>query len=267
MVIAWVCALGAAGCDLPENYLDVDGPRYAGDYASDEPEVRDHLMIVSYNLKFGRDIEAARDALRSPYLAGADVILMQEMGPDGVDQLARDLALRYVYYPGSVHDEGDFGNAVLSPWPIVEDHKVITPHADPYNGRRRPATAAVVDIDGVRVGAWSVHLAIPTLGLGARLDQIDAVAEDAAQLDGIRVVGGDFNTADWGAQDQTIDVMRDHGHRWVSSGAVETVERFGARWTLDFVFADGLAPIGSGVFAGESGSDHPPIRAVVEWPP
>jgi endonuclease/exonuclease/phosphatase family metal-dependent hydrolase len=261
-----IVALSATGCDLAENYLDDDGPRYAGDYATDEPELRDHLKVVSYNLKFGREIDTARDALRSAYLSDADIILMQEMDGDGVDELARQLEFRYVYYPGSVHEGGDFGNAVLSPWPIVDDHKVITPHADPFNGRRRPATAAVLDIGGTRVGAWSVHLAIPSLGLGGRLDQVDAIAEDAASFDGVRIVGGDFNTADWDAGDQTVDTMDSHGYVWASPGAIETVERFGARWTLDYVFADGVAPIGSGVFDGDSGSDHPPIRAVLEWP-
>jgi endonuclease/exonuclease/phosphatase (EEP) superfamily protein YafD len=256
-----------AGCDLAENYLDLDGPRYAGDYAVAEPDERDQLVVVTYNLKFALELEAARDALASPYLAGADVIVMQEMNADGVDFLARELALRYVYYPGSVHERGDFGNAVLSPWPIVADHKLITPHADPFNDRRRPATAAVIEVAGTQLGVWSVHLAIPTLGLGYRLDQVEAIADDAVGFDGVRIVAGDYNTADPGSGDQTVATMQRYGYTWVSTGATETVERFGERWTLDYVFADGLIPVSSGVFAGDSGSDHPPVRAVLAWPP
>ena len=292
-------------CTIEPNYLDPDGPRYVCDYTSAEPDPGGPLRVVSYNLAFGRNVPAAIAALETGPLAGADLVLMQEMDAPGVDQIAKALGLRYVYYPASVKHDQDWGNAVLSRWPLVEDHKLLLPYADPFSNSRRIATAARIDIGGREALIYSTHIATPSLGLGARLEQLETIiddagdagvaghtgdtcdagvaadaadaadtpdsddatdaafaadGDDAADASDLPVlIGGDLNTADPGSAGQVRDLFAGRGFAWASKHATDTGSAFGFDATLDYVFARGLEPQGSGTFAGDSGSDHQPI--------
>ena len=132
-----VAALVAASsaCATRANFVDVAGPRYAADYArrrsapqrpSGAAPERGTLKVVSYNVRYGEKIEEAIDVLaRTRELADAQVILLQEMNPQGVDRIARELGCDYVYYPASLRRSGrDFGNAVLTRGRIVADARV-----------------------------------------------------------------------------------------------------------------------------------------------
>lgn len=252
--------VGLAGCELAHNYLDADGPRYAGDYAAPEPPAAETLLVVTYNLAYAVEIDRAIAVLRAPPFTDADVILMQEMDADGCDRIAAALGLRYVYYPASVALQGrDFGTAVLSRHPIAADHKLILPYAEPLNGRRRNATAAQLTIGGRPLSVWSVHASVITLGLGARLDQAQTVIDDTAQVDGPVIVAGDFNTADPDSARQTVELFNANGLEWASSGSGNTSRSAGLDFLLDFVFTRGLTPLEAGVFRGDAGSDHQPV--------
>lgn len=264
LAVSTVCLIG---CDpIERNYLKPDEPRYAGDHTVAEPTPGDVLRVVSYNLLLGREVAVAVAALGSEPLAGADVILMQEMNAEAIDELAAALQLRYVLYPASVKHGQDWGNAVLSRWPLVDDHKVLLPHADPYTNSRRIAVAARVDFDGVDILAYSTHIATPSLGLGARLDQVEAILDDAADV-APALIGGDFNTADPGSADQMIDLLGGREFTWASDDATATGTAFGLTdATLDYVFARGLSARASGTFTGEAGSDHRPVWVEIDLP-
>ena len=263
----WVLlASFALACSIEPNYTNPDGPRCYGDYAAGEPELGDVLRAVSYNLEFGREVETAIAALETEPLAGADVILMQEMEAGGVEAIAAALGLRYVYYPASVKHGRDWGNAVLSPWPMRDYRKVLLPWADPYTNSRRIAVTATLEIGGVDLAVYSTHTATPSLGLGARLDQIEAILDDAGDSAPV-AIGGDLNTADPGSGGQVRELFGDRGFDWASDGATDTGSAFGSDATLDYVFTRGLTPRRSGTFAGDSGSDHQPIWVELEPPP
>lgn len=260
------------GCSIEPNYLDPEGPRYAGDHATSEPTPGGPLLVVSYNLAFARDVPAAIAALQTEPLAGADIVLMQEMDGPGVDRIADDLDRRYVYYPASVKHDKDWGNAILSRWPIIEDHKLLLPWADPFSNTRRIAVAARVDVGGDELLVYSTHIATPSLGPGARLDQVEAIIDDAdeAGSDGDSdlpaLIGGDFNTADPGSAGQVRDLFAGRDYAWASPGATDTGSAFGFDATLDYIFARRLDANDSGTYRGESGSDHQPIWAELAPP-
>ena len=183
---------------------------------------------------------------------------MQEMDASGVETIAAALHLRYVYYPASVKHGRDWGNAILSRWPLLDDHKVLLPHADPYTDTRRIAVGARMQIGARAVLVYSTHIATPSLGLGARLDQIQTIVDDAGDA-ALAVMGGDFNTGDPGSAGQVLDLLETGGFAWASEGARGSGSRLGYRVTLDYVFARGLAASRSGTFEGQAGSDHQPI--------
>ncbi len=106
------------------------------------------------------------------------------MDSEGVDRIAAALKLHWVYYPASIKMGRDWGNAILSRWPLSEDRKLLLPHGDPYSNTRRIAVAAQADVGGRPVLVYSTHIATPSLGLGARLDQIQNIVDDAAGATG-----------------------------------------------------------------------------------
>jgi endonuclease/exonuclease/phosphatase family metal-dependent hydrolase len=112
-------ALAATGCRAVLNYQSPLGPRYAG-----------ALRVVTYNVQWGRHVERAINVLktRAP-LTDADIVVLQEMDAEGTRRIAEALGMGWVYYPAAVHPKrgSDFGNAILSRWPIVADEKLMLP--------------------------------------------------------------------------------------------------------------------------------------------
>ncbi|MBT8492832.1 MAG: endonuclease/exonuclease/phosphatase family protein, partial [Deltaproteobacteria bacterium] len=149
----------ALACELDSPYLDPDGPRYAGDYSQPDAMLASPLRVVSYNLEFGREVDTAIAALQTSELGNADIVLMQEMDADATERIAEALSLAYVYYPASVKNGSDFGNAVLARVPITSDAKLLLPHADPYTASRRIATSATVESPEGTIRIYSTHTA------------------------------------------------------------------------------------------------------------
>jgi hypothetical protein len=112
------------------NYNQADGPRYAGRFGRAGSLGR--LRIVTFNLQFGREIERA-------------------------------LGYDYVYYPAAFHPLGgqDFGNGIMVRGRILSDHKVPLPHPSRSRRLQRIAVAADVEVAGLRLRAYSVHLETP----------------------------------------------------------------------------------------------------------
>lgn len=254
-------AFACAGCELAHNYTDPHGPRYAADYAAEEqaPSRLPELTSVTFNVKFGQEYErAASEMTGSPALSRADVLLLQEMDAEGSDFIAAQLGLNYVYYPGSVQHGRDFGNAVLSRWPIVSDEKIILPHKNPTDGRQRIAVCAVLATPLGDARACSVHTETPWLGPRARLDQARMVRDHVAGAAEVTVVAGDFNTGDPGALEDTVRLYADGGFRW---GSREVGDGLG---TLDITFVRELEPLDSGEVA-TGASDHRPQWVDSDW--
>jgi endonuclease/exonuclease/phosphatase family metal-dependent hydrolase len=247
------------------NYLDPDGPRYAANYAEEcESETSPELEVVTFNIKFGEHYDVAAEELASdPRLSQADVVLLQEMDAPRTDAIARHLHMNYVYYPGSVHENGrDFGNAVLTHWTIVADEKLILPHRDPRNGRIRIAVQATIASPRGELSAYSVHTETPWLGPRGRLEQAEAVVDHALASGRSVIAGGDFNTSDPGSVDETVELFRSAGFTWASDGIGETAGIF----TLDHIFVRKLAALTAGTVSTKA-SDHRPAWAVVEFLP
>jgi hypothetical protein len=120
-------------CAGTVNYLNASGPVYIGDYgrkaSSSTPDnpvtatendgsglKRLPLRVVTFNIAYALQIDEALAVLREEtLLRRADVVTLQEMDAPGVDRIARDLGLNYVYFPSGVHPkfDRDFGCAVL----------------------------------------------------------------------------------------------------------------------------------------------------------
>lgn len=256
-----VAALAAGSCRFSDPYLDPTGPRYAGGEARPPANTArlDTLKIVTFNVEYGRDVEGAVAVLlETPELAEPDIVLLQEMDAEGTRRVAEALEMAYVYYPAAfrIRTDQDFGNAVLSRWPIVADEKLLLPHTAIVGGGRRTATVATLDVDGRRVRVYSAHLGtIVNLSYRARANQMRTVLRDAALHPRV-VLGGDLNQGKLG------HFALERGYSWPTMDGpwTATVGR------LDHILLKGLDPVepeGAGtVLDNRDASDHKPVWAL-----
>ncbi|HEU5074680.1 MAG TPA: endonuclease/exonuclease/phosphatase family protein [Polyangiaceae bacterium] len=253
-----------AGCSVVYNYDDPEGPRFDGQYSAAAQSSANEFTLVTFNIQFAARVSTAIDEIEdNPALSEAGVLLLQEMDNPGSDAIAEHFGFDYVYYPGSKHQGKDFGNAVLSRWPIVDDHKLILPHRNPSNGRIRIAVAASLDTPEGLVHVYSVHTETPWLGPRARLEQSEAIADDAAPLAGQLAIGGDFNTLEGDSVDETAEIFTDRGYSWATKSVTDTVDSPVGAFTLDHVFTKGYEVLSAHTQRTDA-SDHQPVWVVLQ---
>jgi endonuclease/exonuclease/phosphatase family metal-dependent hydrolase len=253
-------------CAPATNLLSLTGPRFEGHYARPVPPAlapAAGIRVVTFNIRFAREIARAIEVLRHDSLRGADILALQEMDEAGADRIARTLGYDYAFYPAVIHPTSGryFGPAVLSRWPIERSWKVLLPHAGWTRGQRRTATAAVLRVRNTRILAYAVHLETPVqLSDAGRRDQVMAVLDDAADFRGPVVIAGDFNSEGVGL------LLARRGYLWLTRRVGPTVAWF----SWDHVFVRGLAPArprSAGVVPEVRGaSDHHPVWGVALTP-
>jgi len=260
-ILLLLCLWGARTARAVDNYPDPRGPVFRGDFARALPSFDGRVQVVSWNIRFGEEVETAVTELRhNPNLRRADVLLLQEMDETGVAQIAQSLAFNYVYFPASVHSHHgrNFGNAILSPWPLSQPEKVLLPYANPSNAQRRIAAKAVVTIGGAPLVVYSAHTETYWLGRRGRSAQADALAAAVPGGETAVIVGGDFNTV------TPADVVRLAGQftavglERASAAAGPTVAVAGIDVAADHIFARALPVLAAGV-EETAVSDHRPV--------
>lgn len=250
----------ASSCAPALNYVEPDRPRYVGHFAV--PDTEPAFRVVTFNVKFAREIDRAARLLREhEELRGADIVALQEMDAGGTERIARALGMDFVYYPAIRHpgSERDFGNAILSRWPLSDDRKLVLPHHSRFRGMQRIAVSATAATPLGPVRVYSVHLETPG-GIAAvnRQRQAAAVIRDAQAYPRV-IVAGDLNSRAVG------EVFEWYGFRWVTKDLGSTISLFA--WDHVFVRGLHLAGKSAGIVRDNQGaSDHLPVWAVLEVP-
>lgn len=221
------------------------------------------LRVVTFNLKYARRVDRAIVALQSyAPLRDADIIMLQEMDAPATRRIADALGMGYVFYPSGVHPRTrrDFGNAILSRWPITADAKLMLPHLGRLRHGRRIATAATIQIGDQTVRLYCLHLGtLWDVGWGKRRDQARVILEDAAAYP-LAIVAGDMNSHGIGKE------FRDAGYLWPTEHNSFTTVIF--NWDHIFLKGFGSPTKGVGVARDTLGmSDHFPVWAVATLKP
>ena len=248
---------GRTGQSLP----DKTGPRFSGGHSRPgRPEAR-ALRIVTFNVKFSRHVDRALQLLeKSQALQDLDLLALQEMDEAGVEKIARRLGLNYVYYPAVVHSAHgkNFGNALLSPWRILEDQKIFLPHSGQIEKMQRIAVAATFKIGKRKVRAYSLHLGTALEILPRqRKHQVEAVLADAERFSGPIIIVGDMNARGIGR------FLEKQGYFWATKSVRRTISLFA--WDHIFLRNFESSPKGEvGVVKdNRQASDHRPVWMVL----
>ena len=257
--------LATSGCTPGLNYLEA-GPRYTGGqpplvrHASYSSAPGRHgLRLVTFNVKYGEQVDSAISVLRhTPELQSPDVVALQEVDAAGAERIAAALGLRYVYYPATFHPkyDRDFGNAILTAWPIVDDSKILLPHWGRFRKTARTATAASLLIGSDTVRVYSAHLGtMAEISPRDKREQAAALLADATQHRVVAILG-DMNCYGIG------HAFTAAGFDWVTDKNPKTFAI--GRW--DHVFLKGLSlahDSATGVIRNtRKASDHRPVWVV-----
>lgn len=229
------------------NYLSPDFPFCSNfNISRKDSAAISKITVVSFNIKFSKNIDLAIAQIRAEGLENADFFLLQEMDHPGVKRIADELIYNYIYYPAAIHSRHgkNFGNAILSKWDICEHQKIILPHKDP-DQLRRIAVRATVKVGSRKVDVYSVHLGTLTTSLiwtKKRVEQVQTIMENVKKKSPrYCVIGGDLNTLFPRHEGRVRNVFINNGFKHSSRSITWTVKKFYLfEITLDHIFDKGF---------------------------
>ena len=265
--VGWVLLLVLTGCSQTRNYSKPNEPFFEGSYSQNKKEFTGSIKVVNWNTNYAEQLDQIIEALtEEETLKDADVLLLQELDEVSLDLLAQRLKYNYVYYPATIHHHHDknFGNAVLSPWPLDNPKKIILPNSDPDSKQDRIAVRADVLMDDFNLVAYSVHLDHFWM-LPSRSDsQVEVLAKEVAKDTHPIIIGGDFNTWIPGSIELLDQLFGEIGIGRVSLGAGPTLEVIdGVNLATDHIFASDFFASSTGVWEDFEVSDHSAVWAIL----
>ncbi|MCD4778952.1 MAG: endonuclease/exonuclease/phosphatase family protein [Candidatus Omnitrophica bacterium] len=195
--IALLCVSISACSWIPlYNYTLKDRPKYVNNHTNQNKTTYDgSIKVVSYNIKHSKKMDKAIKLIKEhEKLADADIIFLQEMTPDGIIQIAHALNYNFVYYPAILHPQlkKDFGNAIVSKWPLSDDYKIILPPIT-HKSRQRIAIGATVKINNKTINVFSLHMGI-FIRPDERKNMVDLIINSVDETCQYSIIGGDFNS-------------------------------------------------------------------------
>ena len=244
------------------NYSDPNDPSYSGTFAVENPTPVETLTVLSYNIWFGDNIDVAVSELQEiKSQRELDIILLQEMDEIGTEQIARELEMNYVYFPAAIEPTYDenFGNAVLSRWPITDSQKLILPHKSFSNQMNRIATRATISLSGSEILVYSLHAESVFTLPRYKQDQYNAVLADIGSDANLVIVGGDFNSFTETAVKALEEDFWQAGFVRASEGSGSSFVKYGIEVYSDHIFTKGFVVEEAGKMTEATASDHLPI--------
>ena len=246
-----------------EIYEEPHGPKFEGHFAAERPQNPQTLKVASYNIEDGIEIEQViRELGMYNPLRESDFFLLQEMDEAGTEKIARALNYNYIYYPSSMPTriERNFGNAVLSRWPLSQSKKLILPRKHPTNKQLRIAVRATAELPDREIRLYSVHTETYTVMTKHRKAQVAAIADDIGPGESAVIVAGDFNTVSNRSIRRLKRIFGEIGLVRASAGAGTTLKKYKTRPSAaDHIFTRGFEVKGRGTLYEALASDHFPV--------
>lgn len=235
------------------------------------------LRTLSYNIHHAEGVDGSLDVSRIAKVireSRADLVALQEVDvrvsrSDGVDQatqLAERLGMHVEFGANIALQGGEYGNAVLSRFPIVRAKNHLLPNLD--NGEQRGVLECRIELpNGQDMRFFATHFdhrRKPDERIASAKAINDLVAEDSG--DALVLLAGDLNDT---LGSQTLIELQ---NRWKRTSPTElaTIPVGKPARQIDFIMmlrneaADEISGLHTEVLSESVASDHRPILAVCE---
>ncbi len=232
-------------------------------------EQTDSLNVVTFNIKKSIKIQLAIQEMQLlEKTKPVDIYLLQEMDERGVQAIAKELGLNYLYIPIAydARDKKNIGNAILTKGTIEHPEKLILPHAKWQNQQRRDVTIGEVDIRDKKILVFSVHIETVAMRTEKRMDQVDSIIKRARVLlpnYKYVLVGGDFNTLFPKDIRTIVGKFKQLGLDWPTAGVGSTAKGLLGlvKPMNDHLFTKGFTLRNAYTIYSSRSSDHFPVFA------
>lgn len=240
-------------------------PAMSGRLAPEQPPAP--LRIMTFNIHHGEGLDGRLDVERIAQVirdARADIVGLQEVdrGVGRTDQrdLLKELSdltgLRYAFGKNIDLEGGDYGNALLSRFPIVsEGNRALEPIG---GGEQRGVLQTVIDVTGRRVLVLTTHFDHRRDSAQRPRSAAQMVDMVAQWGDGPVVMLGDFNDVPGSAAHATLTSVAIDAWAAVGDGDGYTIPVKAPTRRIDWVLLRGLEPQEAQVIYTEA-SDHLPL--------
>lgn len=222
-----------------------------------------HVKVATFNIHIGKDAENnlnLRETIKTLQATHADIIGLEEierhsprsMFEDQPRLLAEALGLYYHFEPALSVGPFEFGNALLSRYPIISTERIeLKSHKED-----RVALLATLEVQGEPLRVLVTHLGLVKQ---ERAHDVEELNKRLQEREGPVLVLGDFNT---NLQAPELQPWLQH----LQPTTEHEVETFpGSGEQIDYVLASKQFKTTSSYTVSSQASDHVPLVSELEW--
>lgn len=272
LAVCGLAALGVAAGAMGTASVTAQSPAMSGRLAADRPMAP--LRLMTFNIHHGEGLDGRLDVDRIAKViidAEADIVGLQEVDRgvertgrrDLLKELADRTGLRYAFGKNIDLQGGDYGNAVLSRFPIVsEGNRLLEPLG---GGEQRGVLQTVVDVAGQRLLVLTTHFD-HRRDSEQRPRSAEQMVEMAGQWgEGPLVMLGDFNDVPGSAAHRTLTAIATDAWTAAGEGDGYTIPVAAPTRRIDWILLRGLKAETAQVVTTDA-SDHLPVLVTATLP-
>lgn len=224
------------------------------------------IKVMSYNIhrginKTGKlDLDGIVKVIKD---SGADIIALQEVERfsvrtgfrDQIKYVADKLNMQYAFGKSINILNGQYGNGILSKYPI-EEYQVVDL---PSEGEQRTLLKAGLKVHDNKIFIYNTHLGLKQSERSKQIEEIMIISGDEKNI----LIAGDFNSS--------VDKLDSITSRLIDSGSLldnnnkSTFEEDGISARIDYIFvSNGFEVKGYNVIKADA-SDHYPVVSILKF--
>ncbi|MGV3509204.1 MAG: endonuclease/exonuclease/phosphatase family protein [Sphingobacteriaceae bacterium] len=236
------------------------------------------VRVMTYNIHIGnppskpsnyRDLNAIAEVIKTQK---PDLVALQEVdvntsrsgvNVDQANELAKLTGMHVFYTKAIDFDGGQFGDAVLSRYPILESKRYELPVTTQLGGETRSVAIVTVETNGIKFQFASTHLDHLS-NEGNRVLQATELNKVVKDLKLPLIIAGDMNAS---PTSNPINILKQELTWGCKSSCPFTFPATGAKSTLDYIFVSNTSKFifrTYNILNETYASDHLPVIADIE---
>jgi endonuclease/exonuclease/phosphatase family metal-dependent hydrolase len=235
------------------------------------------INVLSYNIHHANppskpgfiDLPAIAQVIKE---SGADLVALQEVdvftdrsgkNSNQAEELAKLVGMEFFFSKGIDYQGGEYGTAILSKFPILDDQRYELPNVEGVNSEPRTLAVVTVEVNGEKVKFANTHLDFTNAE--NNLLQVKKIMDIFKDETLPVIMGGDFNAVPESASIQLLD---EQFTRSCSQDCPFTSPQQNPQRIIDYIMVSSnsnFETIDHQVIAETYASDHRPVLAVYRF--